>query len=255
MKLDHAVAGQGAPIVLLHGFANDRTLWQPQIEALAARWRVVAPSLRGCGDSPGADGAAISMDSYADDVLELLDELGIERALVGGISMGGYVALSLALRHGARLRGLVLAATRAAADPPEWAGYREQMVRTVRERGAEAVVENYGDKPFAPDCSLEVKERVRTMIRRQPTPGLVSGTLGMARRPDRTADLPRIGMPTLVVHGTEDAYVPIAEAQAMQRAIPDARFAAIPGGGHLCNVDHPGEFNAALESFLARLPA
>ena len=255
MKLDRAVSGHGPVVVLLHGFANDHTLWQPQLEALASRWRVVAPSLRGSGGSPDTDGAAVSMDSYADDVVALLDELGIERAVVGGISMGGYVALSLALRHGDRLRGLVLASTRAAADPPEWAAYREQMVRTVRERGAEAVVDNYGDKPFAPGCGAEVKERVRSMIRRQRVPGLISGTLGMARRPDRAAKLAWIGVPTLVIHGTEDAYVPIAEAQAMQRAIPDSHFAAIAGGGHLCNVDHPGEFNAALESFLAGIPA
>jgi 3-oxoadipate enol-lactonase len=255
LKLDHAVAGQGPAIVLLHGFANDRTLWDPQVEALRGRWRVIVPSLRGFGDSPDTDGAPVSMDTYADDVVALLDELGIERAVVGGISMGGYVALSLALRHGHRLRGLVLAGTRAAADPPEWAAYREQMVRTVRERGAEAVVENYGDKPFAPGCSLAVKDRLRTMIRRQPTQGLASGTLGMARRPDRSKDLARIGVPTLVVHGTEDAYVPIAEAQAMQRAIPDARFVAIAGAGHLCNADHPVEFNAALEAFMEVLPA
>jgi 3-oxoadipate enol-lactonase len=128
-------------------------------------------------------------------------------------------------------------------------------VRTVQGRGAEAVVENYGEKPFSPDCPATVREQVRAMIRRQRTPGLISGTLGMSRRPDRTAALGGIGVATLVIHGSEDAYVPIAEAERMHRAIPGSRFVPIAGGGHLSNVDHPREFDAALQAFLESLQA
>ena len=255
MKLEHSDDGRGPAVVLLHGFANDRTLWEPQVVALRGRYRVIVPSLRGFGDSADTDGAAVSMDDYADDVAALLDELRVGRAVVGGISLGGYVALALALKHPGRVRGLVLADTRAAADPPEWAAYREEMVRTVQARGAEAVVDNYGDKPFAPDCPAQTRAWLRAMVRRQRVPGLVSGTLGMARRPDRTAALASIRVPTLVIHGTEDAYVPLAEAEAMQRAIPGARLAAIRGAGHLANIDHPREFNAALLDFLGSFEA
>lgn len=253
MAIEYTDQGRGLPVVLLHGFANDRTLWQPQLDALAARYRLIAPDLRGFGGSSATDGRAVSMDEYADDIATLLDHLEIPSAVVGGISMGGYVALAFALRHPQRLRGLVLANTRAGADPPDWAAFREEMVRTVQARGAGAVVENYGDKPFRPDCPGEIKERVRAAIRRQATPGLISGTRGMAQRPDRAPFLVTIRVPTLVIHGTADQYVPVSEAEAMHRAIAGSRYACLAGAGHLSNVDSAEAFNAALDEFLRPL--
>ena len=253
VALGYAEEGQGLAVVLLHGFANDHTLWQPQFDALAARYRVIAPDLRGFGGSGGTDGSAVAMDRYADDVALLLDHLGVDSAVVGGISLGGYVALAFALRHPRRTRGLVLANTRAGADPPDWAAFREEMVRTVLARGAEAVVESFGDKPFRPDCAEQVKERVRRVIRRQSATGLVSGTRGMAQRPDRTAQLASITVPTLVIHGTADQYIPVAEAEVMHRAIAGSRYACLAGAGHLSNADSADAFNAALEEFLRPL--
>lgn len=253
IAIEYSDQGRGLPVVLLHGFANGSALWQPQIDALAGRYRLIAPDLRGFGGSSTTDGRAVSMDEYADDVAMLLDQAGIARAVVGGISLGGYVALAFALRHPQRLLGLVLANTRAGADPADWAAIREEMVRTVQVRGAEAVVENYGDKPFRSGCPEEIKEQVRSQIRRQPTAGLVSGTRGMAERPDRTPMLGSIRVPTLVIHGTEDRYVPVAEAEAMHRAIAGSRYARLEGAGHLSNVDSAQDFNAALDEFLRPL--
>jgi pimeloyl-ACP methyl ester carboxylesterase len=127
------------------------------------------------------------------------------------------------------------------------------MVRTVQARGAEAVVENYGDKPFARDCPADLKEGVRAMIRRQRTSGLVSGTRGMAERPDRTTALAGIRVPTLIIHGTEDQYIPAAEAQAMHRGIAGSEYVNLPAPGHLSNVDSAPRFNAALEGFLRKI--
>lgn len=253
IAIEYTDQGRGLPVVLLHGFPNGRTLWRPQLEALAGRYRLIAPDLRGFGGSSATDGRAVSMDEYADDIAMLLDQAGIDRAVVGGISLGGYVALAFALRHPQRLRALVLANTRAGADPPDWAAIREDMVRTVLARGAEAVVESYGDKPFRPGCPEEIKDEVRAAIRRQPTPGLVSGTRGMAQRPDRTPQLGSIRVPTLVIHGTEDRYVPVAEAEVMHRAIAGSRYAGLAGAGHLSNVDSAEAFNAALDEFLRPL--
>ncbi len=253
IAIEYTDQGRGLPVVLLHGFANGRTLWQPQLDALAGRYRLIAPDLRGFGGSSATDGRAVSMDEYADDIAMLLDQIGIARAVVGGISLGGYVALAFALRHPQRLRGLVLANTRAGADPPDWAAIREDMVRTVLARGAEAVVESYGDKPFRPDCPEAIKDEVRSAIRRQPTAGLVSGTRGMAQRPDRSPLLGSIHVPTLVIHGTEDRYVPVAEAETMHRAIAGSRYACLAGAGHLSNVDSAEAFNAALDEFLRPL--
>lgn len=255
VAIEYSDDGQGLPVVLVHGFANDRTLWEPQVHALASRYRLIAPDLRGFGGSSNTDGSGVSMDQYADDVAMLLHHLDLDAAVVGGISLGGYVALAFALRHPQRALGLVLANTRAGADPPDWGPFREDMVRTVLSRGAEAVVENYGDKPFRPDCAEPVKERVRRMIRRQPTAGLVSGTRGMAQRPDRTPQLASIAVPTLVIHGTADQYIPVAEAEAMHRAIVGSRYVCLAGAGHLSNVDSADAFNAALDEFLQPLAA
>ena len=246
--------GWGLPVVLLHAFASDQALWNPQFAALAGDFRLVAPDLRGFGESSRTDGKAVSMDEYADDVVALLDYLAIDRAVVGGISLGGYVALALAVRHPARAAGLVLANTRAGADTAEAAALRETMAADFAARGAEAVVESYGDKPFGPDCPEEVKERVRALIRRQPAAGLASATRGMACRPDRSGALAALELPALVIHGTHDQYIPSAEGVAMHHALRGSTYVEIPRAGHLSNVDSPGAFNAALGGFLATVP-
>jgi pimeloyl-ACP methyl ester carboxylesterase len=253
LSIDYSDDGTGLPVVLIHGFANDRHLWQPQIDALKSRYRLIIPDLRGFGASSGSDGRPVSMDMYAEDVVPLLDHLDVRTAVVGGISLGGYVALAFALRHPERLAGLVLANTRAGADNPDWASYREAMVRGVEARGAEAVVENYGDKLFRPDCPEQIKRTVREMIRRQSATGLVSGTLGMAQRPDRSGELERIRVPTLVIHGSADAFIPVVDAEAMHRAIVGSRLEVLPGAGHLSNIDSAAAFNAALDAFLQPL--
>ena len=242
--------GTGTPVILIHAFANDGALWKPQIEALGGAYRIVAPDLRGFGRSMATDGSPVSMDRYADDVIELMDHLGIGRAVVGGISLGGYVALSMALRHASRTSGLVLANTRACADNPEWASFREALVRDIEQRGGRAVVENYGDKPFGSRCPEDIKAYVRDMILRQSATGLASGTRGMAQRPDRQPALGSIRVPTLVISGTEDQYIPSSEGEAMHLAIAGSRFVDIPGAGHLSNIDSAPAFNAAVQAFL-----
>jgi 3-oxoadipate enol-lactonase len=253
LLIDYSDDGEGLPVVLVHAFANDRMLWRPQIEALRTRYRIIAPDLRGSGGSSRTDGQAVSMDQYADDIVALLDHLKIDRAVIGGISLGGYVALSIALRHAQRTAGLILANTRATADSSDWASFREALVRDIGQRGAVAVAENYGDKPFSSTCPADIKEEVRRMILRQPTTGLVSCTRGMAQRPDRSAGLSDIKVPTLVISGTEDAYMPSAESEAMHRAIAGSTFVNIPGGGHASNVDSAAAFNEAVEKFLEPL--
>ncbi|HEX6632997.1 MAG TPA: alpha/beta fold hydrolase [Usitatibacter sp.] len=249
-KLSYSELGHGLPVVLLHGFANDRSLWREQVQALASRHRIVGPDLRGFGRSPDTDGAPVSMDAYADDVREMLDALGIARAVIGGISLGGYVSLAFALRHPERVAGLVLANTRAGPDDAQAAEGRRDFAREIARRGPEAVVESYGDKPFRRDCERAVKQAVRDAIRAQPVNGLVSGMLGMAARPDRRPELGSIRVPTLVIHGTEDRFIPVEEARAMHEGIADSRYVVIDGAGHLSCIDTPGPFNAALGAFL-----
>lgn len=250
LVVDYSDDGQGLPVVLIHAFATDRMLWGSQVRALRGRYRIIAPDLRGFGGSTPTDGSAVSMDRYADDIVALLDHLVIRSAVMGGISLGGYVALSFALRNPQRLAGLILANTRAGADNPEWASFREALVRDIEKRGAVAVVENYGDKPFSPACPEAVKDRARKIMLRQPVTGLASGTRGMAQRPDRLSALSGIRAPTLVIGGTQDAYIPSSEAEAMHRVIAGSTFVDIVGAGHLSNIDTPGEFNRIVDDFL-----
>jgi 3-oxoadipate enol-lactonase len=247
--------GSGPALLLVHAFGEDGTLWLPQVHALGARWRVIAPDLRGSGGSGSTDGAAVDMDTYADDLLALLDHLGLRRVALGGISLGGYVALSFVLRHPQRVAALVLANTRAGADSDEGRVQRGLLAQAVEQIGPRAVNDGVGDKPYGPHCPPEAKAFARAITLRQDPRGLTSAIRGMAQRPDRLPALPSIAVPTLVISGTHDVLIPSTEGQAMHRLIPGSRFVDIPGAGHLSNIDQPLAFNQALETFLARLPA
>jgi 3-oxoadipate enol-lactonase len=242
--------GTGLPVVLMHGFANDRTLWRLQAP-LASRYRIIAPDLRGFGSAPPTDGQPVSMDAYGDDIVKLLDQLGIERAVIGGISLGGYVTMSIALRHPGRVLATVMANTRAIGDNPTQRANRDAMAADVAKRGAIAVVDAFGEKPLRPDCPPAIKAEIRSMNLRQPAAGLISATLGMRDRPDRTAALGSLRVPTLVIHGTADVFIPPADGEAIQRAVDESTFVNIPGAGHLSNIDSADAFNAALDPFLA----
>ncbi len=245
--------GTGLPVVLLHGFGNDHLLWRPQLAGLSRLHRVIATDLRGFGTATATDGQAVTMDEYADDVVALLDTLGIERAVIGGISLGGYVAMALALRHPKRVQGLVLANTRAIGDTPAQQSARNALADNIAKLGPQAVVDAFGDKPLRPDCDSAVKEEIRAMYLRQPAKGLISGVLGMRDRPDRTPSLASIKVPTLVVTGTADIFIPPQESVPIHRAIAGSSYVNLEGAGHLSNIDSSTAFNAVVETFLAGL--
>ncbi len=246
--------GPGPVVVLLHGFPLDRSIWKAQATTLGARYRVIAPDLRGHGETPAPEGI-YPMDDMADDVVELLDALKItEPVVVGGLSMGGYVALSMAVRHPRRLRGLMLINTRAAADPPATAQVREELARQVEAAGsAGPAVATMLPKLFGPTARTrrpEVVAAVAERMEKTPARGVAGALRGMAGRPDRTADLPRITLPTLVVAGADDALIPIDESTRMAEALPGAQLVVIPDVGHLAPVEDPEATSAAIRKFL-----
>jgi len=250
---DHSDDGKGLPVVLMHGFANDHLLWREQVSPLAGRYRIVAVDLIGHGEGASADGKPVSMDAYADDVVATMDRLGIERAVVGGISLGGYVAMAMALRHPDRVIATVLANTRAIGDTPAQKTNRDKLAAAIAEKGGEAVVTAFADKPLRPDAPEALKEEIRRMNRRQPKEGLISATLGMRDRPDRTPELARMRQPSLVITGTADVFIPPSESEPIHRGIAGSAYVNIPGGGHLSCIDSPAPFNAVLEKWLAPL--
>jgi pimeloyl-ACP methyl ester carboxylesterase len=249
--------GPGPVVALIHGFPLDRTMWEPQIDEVGSLYRIIAPDLRGCGESAVPDGV-YTVDLLADDVIDTLDALEItEPIVVGGLSMGGYVVMSLALRYPARFRGLMLMNTRAAADPPSTAKVREELARIVEESGKpDAVVDSMLPKLFSPATYTkrpEIIGPVKDQMMRSNPRGLANILRGLAIRPDRTAELGRIGVPTLVLAGADDQMIPVEESQRLADGIPGARLVMIPEGGHLATLENKAAANAAILEFLRDL--
>jgi pimeloyl-ACP methyl ester carboxylesterase len=251
-------AGSGTPFVLLHAFPLHANQWLPQIDRPPHGWRIIAPDLRGWG--PGAASTFTvpdAIDGHADDVLELLAHLDIDRAIVGGLSMGGYVALALVAQAPARVAGLVLADTRASADTPEGRAKREQMIARVATEGPQAVGRDLAAGLVGATTRAEQPDLVDVLHDFAATAtadGLTSTLRALRDRPDRTALLGSIGCATLVICGSEDTVTPPAESEAMHAAIAGSTLVTTPRAGHLSNLEQPAAFNAALQAWAASLP-
>lgn len=251
-SLAYRERGDGPPVVLVHGFPFSSALWEPQLVGLSDRFRVIAPDLRGFGESDLADGP-YGMDVHADDLAALLDALGLERVVLGGLSMGGYVAFEFVRRHRDRLRGLILADTRAEPDTAEGRANRRRMARTALEEGTDPVIEPMVPKLLSPEtreARPEVEERLLEIMRSARPEAIAAALEGMAGRADSRDLLPRIEVPTLVIGGADDAITPAADLRAMAEAIPDVRLELLAGAGHVSNLEAPERFNAAVRDFL-----
>ncbi len=252
--LHYRDAGSGNDaVLLLHAFPLHSGMWAPQLTALAARFRVIAPDYRGLGQSRPAP-EATTMDLVAGDVLSLLRQLGIRRAAVAGCSMGGYVAFELYRRAPDLFRGLALVDTKATPDTEEAKAARETFAKNALSKGLSWVADEFGPKLLKPQADPAVFARVKELIQAGTPEGVAAAQRGMARRVDSVPTLSRITCPTLVLHGEEDQVIPFGEAQRMATGVKGARLLRIPGAGHLPNLENPGAFNAALSGFFAALP-
>ncbi|HEX3655506.1 MAG TPA: alpha/beta fold hydrolase [Pirellulales bacterium] len=248
------VRGSGRPLVLLHGFPLDHTMWEAQLEFFSTGWRVIAPDLRGFGSSVVTPGQ-VTMEQMADDCRGLLDALEIAGPVtLCGLSMGGYVAWQFARKYPDRLSRLVQCDTRAIADSPEAAANRQKLAEHVLSAGTEALAVAMLPKLFAPTTAQqrpEVVKAVRAMIAMAPPAGAAAAQSGMAVRPDVTAELAGIRVPTLLVVGAHDAISPPDEMRAIAQAIAGARLQVIEEAGHMAPMEQPAEVNRAIAEFLA----
>jgi len=257
IELAYEVSGDGQPVVLLHGFPFNRTLWREQVEALRVRYRVVTVDLRGHGETT-ATHAPAAMEEMAEDVRALLDELRLARVVLGGLSMGGYVALAFYRLFPARVSALILADTRPQADTDEARRAREATATRALDEGMQTIADAMLPKLLAPETHAERPEivaRVREMILNTDARGAASALRGMAVRRDQTELLREINCPALVVVGSLDAITPPADAELLKREIRGARLEIIEGAGHVSNLERTAEFNSALEKFLRELEA
>jgi pimeloyl-ACP methyl ester carboxylesterase len=245
------VRGDGPALLLIHGFPLDRTLWRHQVATLAG-WRRIAPDLRGLGNSDAPAGG-YSMATYADDLMRLLDRLRVAKAVVAGLSMGGYIAFELLRRHRERVGGLILCDTKAGADSEQGRKGRDEMAALAEAKGAAAVAERMVPKVLGRTTFRSqppLVEQVREMMRRQPVPGIVGALHAMRDRADSTDLLPTVDVPTLVVVGQEDELTPPAEARALATGIPSAHLTTIAGAGHVAPLEAPTAVSRVFAEFL-----
>ena len=254
IRIAYDDVGSGLPLVLLHPFPLDRGYWAPQLGSLVSRCRCIAPDTRGFGET--APTPPYSMDRYADDVICLLDSLEIDRAVVGGLSMGGYIAFALWRRHPQRVRALILADTRAGADSEEGREKRRALIELARTKGTEAVAEAQlpglvGKRTR--EKHPAVGEALRRMIERASVGGITGALEAMMARPDSTELLQTISVPTLIIAGDDDVLTPPKEARAMHDAIPRSRLEIIAGAGHVSSFERAAAFNHVVGEFLDSL--
>ncbi len=262
VELSVAEEGSGPAILLVHGFPLSHAMWRPQIEALKNEYRVIAPDLRGFGESNFLAGAGsnllaeprVSMEEFSDDMSAILDALGIfEPVTFCGLSMGGYVGWQFVRKYPDRLAKLVICDSRAAADTPEAAKGRAELAKKVLAEGSQMAVEGMLAKLLAPASiknQPDVVAAVLAMGGQATRQGVAAALLGMAARPAMFDLLPKIQIPTLLIVGQEDAISTVDEMRGIAEKIPAAQLAVIPDSGHMTTIENPAAFNKALIEFL-----
>jgi len=253
-NLVYTDTGIGRPIVLIHGYPFNRSLWTEQVMVLSTSFRVIAPDLRGFGDSDAVPGTA-TMDVMAQDIVLLMNHLGIARATICGLSMGGYVALALYKQLPSHVRALVLADTRAQADTEEAKQTRAQQAEKALSEGMAGIADAMLPKLLTPETVSkrpEIVKFVRDMMLQTKPEGAAAALRGMAERENQTELLPKITAPTLIVVGSEDAITPVADSENMHHAIDSSRLVVLDHAGHVSNVERAQQFNDEVLHFLSR---
>lgn len=254
VTLNYAEAGQGTPVVLLHGFPLSSVIWHEQQQRLSAHYRVITPDLRGHGQSPAPLGV-YEMDLMARDVLATLDSLDIKKAIILGHSMGGYVTLAAWKLAPERFLALGLINSQAGADTEEGRQGRYKMAEKVAAEGSKVMAEAMIPKLFAPDLPAEapIREQVRRMILNTPPAGIIGTLKGMAVRSDSGAMLAKLNLPVLILTGDKDQIIPPEKAKALASAISTATLTMVANAGHMPMLEQPEATTKALRDFLSEV--
>ncbi|HVM35700.1 MAG TPA: alpha/beta fold hydrolase [Actinomycetota bacterium] len=243
------------PIVLIHGHPFNSSAWGPQEDALGKSLRLVLPDLMGFGESEGPEQRAYySVDTFAGNVLAVMDAAGIDKAIIGGLSLGGYVTFALWRLARTRIAGLVLADTKAEADNDDARATRTAQQQRIEREGISTLADEMLAGPLLSDATRADKPDVVERARRamdNPAAGWVGALQAMKERPDSTPNLSSIDVPTLIVVGEHDAITPPALARLMHEQIAGSRLAVIPAAGHLSNLEAPSHFSGAVAEFVS----
>jgi len=250
-KLFYNQKGQGPAVILVHGFPLDGRMWDAQVEGLSGRYRVIAPDLRGFGQSGRTQ--PFSLEDLADDLHGLAEKLGALPLVLGGLSMGGYIALAYVTRYAADLKALMLIDTKAEADTTEAKSDRMKMIETCRAGGAKAIADALLPKLVAQSSGAHVVARAREIMEYCPPATIENALLAMRDRRDYRCELPSIAVPTLVMAGREDALTGPSTAEAMLRELRHGQLAIIPDAGHLSPMEQPEKVNQEIRAFLGEV--
>lgn len=249
--------GTGTALVMVHGHPFNRSMWRPQVERFSGSgWRVVAPDLRGYGETTVVPGMT-TLDVFARDLVKLLDHLGLDSAVLAGLSMGGQIVMDFYRQFPDRVRALVLADTFATGETETGRVRRNEIADRLLREGMAAYAEEELPKMVDPaniQAQPSVAEHVLGMMRTTPAEGAAAALRGRAERPDYVEVLAKVGVPVLVVVGEADVYTPVAVARSMHEVLPDSTLVIIEGAGHMPNLERTAEFDAALGRFLGGLP-
>ena len=240
--------GEGPVVLLIHAFPLNNAMWSPQLEPLSSRFRVIAPDIRGFGESQPP--SPWSMEDMADDLNALLDALEAKDAAIAGVSIGGYIALTFWWKYPNRVRQLVLSNSRARNDSDAEKTARNEMIAAIEQNGAGILPDRMLPRLLQPNPSAEVVRTVRGMIDKANDSAAAYAVMAMRDRMDFSSILHRINRPTMVITGENDAIIRVEDAEAVADGIAGARFVKIPNSGHLSNLENPAAFNTALLSFL-----
>jgi pimeloyl-ACP methyl ester carboxylesterase len=252
VSIGYTDEGYGVPLLFVHGFPLSRDAWQKQIDTLRSSYRVIAPDLRGFGESEAGTGPVL-MAQYADDLYALLQQLKTGPVVFIGHSMGGYVTFAFLRQYPQMVRGLILVGTKAGKDTPEAAASRRATAEKVQAKGVEVVIEAMTPKMLAADNHDQAMvERVRGLMTPSKPAGVIGALLGMAERLDSTAELARISVPTLIITGADDTLIPPTESEKLAQAIPGGQLNIIPHAGHLVAFEQADKFNHVLDEWLDR---
>ena len=242
VNLAYEEHGNGTPVILVHGFPFNRSIWYPIVPNLEQKARLILPDLRGHGQSPVPEGV-YSMRLMAEDLRALMDSLQIDKAVLAGHSMGGYVCLAFAKAYPQRMAGLALLATQAASDSPERRASRQQMIDEMRRKGIKALAEAMAP---AVTCQPELVDSLRKMIMLMNPKGATSSLKGMAERPNAQEWLSAITVPSVVIAGTEDKLIPLEKPKVMTQLLGRAWLTEVNGAGHMPMMEQPQAVSTAI---------
>jgi len=254
IPLHYVEAGQGPVVVLVHGFPFNHRIWDAQVRDLGADYHVLAPDLRGFGESQAPE-SGYGMDDFAGDIVALLDRRGIERAVWVGHSMGGYITLAALRRWPERVAAAAFVATHARPDSPEKKLQRETSADNVMLNGVSDIAFTMMGTIFAPDVDRQsmMAQNIYEIMVASPPQAIAGALRGMAARPDARPMLGTLAIPALVIAGEDDETVDAALTRELADLLPGARLVVIPGAGHMPMVEQPDATSAALREFLASL--